>query len=77
MPRHAIGDRPLTDAERAARYRKAKAERAAQQDQLGAEALAFLLSLEDQDAYSMPWEKKKRLRDLQFRARMKAFNETH
>jgi hypothetical protein len=77
MPRHALGDRPLTDAERAARYRKAKAERAAQQDQLGAEALAFLLSLEDQDAYSMPWEKKKLLRNLQFRGRMKRFEDNH
>jgi hypothetical protein len=73
MPRPALGERAMTGAEREAKRRQ----RIKQDHALADEALAFLLSLEDQDAYSMPWPKKKALRDLQFRGRMKAFNDTH
>jgi hypothetical protein len=71
--RKPLGERALTGAEREAR----RQERIRQRHALANEALAFLLSLEDQDAYSMPWEKKKALRNLQFRGRMKAFDDNH
>jgi hypothetical protein len=63
----------MTGAEREARRK----DRVTQRHALGAEALAFILGMEDQDAYSMPWPKKKQLKDLQFRGRMKAFEDNH
>lgn len=65
MPGKPRGDRALTGAEREARRRlRIKRDRA-----LADEALAFLLTIEDEDTRSMRWEHKKRLRDLQARGR--------
>jgi hypothetical protein len=63
----------MTPAERQARQRERVKERGA----LAHEALAFLLTLEEPDAYSMPWDKRKKLRDLQVRGRISRFEDAN
>jgi hypothetical protein len=65
MPGKPRGERALTDAERQARRRL----RIAADRRLADEALAFLLTIEEEDVRSMRWEHRKTLRSLQTRAR--------
>lgn len=69
MPGKPRGERALTGAQRMERYRLRKAEQAAQQQSLGAEAVAFLMQLPDAETYSMTWDSKKWLREFRTRAR--------
>lgn len=67
MPRKPAGERALTGAEREAKRRQ----RIRQDRALADEALAFLLALPEPETYSMTWENKRQLKDLQVRARIK------
>jgi hypothetical protein len=66
LPRKPAGDRAMTGAEREARRRQ----RIKQDNALAHQALAFILTLAEQDAYSMPFDKRRLLRDLQMRGRL-------
>lgn len=74
MPRKPTGERALTGAEREAKRR----ERVKQDHALAEEAMEFLLTIEDEDIRSMRWEQRKKLRDLQSRARSeKAYRDVY
>jgi hypothetical protein len=62
-------ERAMTPAERQARRHERNKDKTA----LACEALAFLLTLEEQDVYSMRHERRKVLRDLQLRGRLERF----